>query len=240
MLRSVSIKTYSLWCTKIVKGERRDKRKRSFLIWQCRVASYFRDSKDNPRWEHATLSSVKNSIKRENPKKIDTAPQVPGGKLKVKKIRKAVVAPYVKSILCFGSIEGICWILAGSNPLALTSVIAGSVTLGVLAQGIYNKLVSAGNVKGMYNEMEYVDKIDSWIYPIKWRKIEKLIIDNIQLNINAIMKNREHGLKDITKKLDMQKDRFYLVIESIGQQLIQQNKVRICKDGRVVIINEQI
>ncbi|MBD9177074.1 MAG: hypothetical protein EGP87_13375 [Paraprevotella clara] len=53
-----------------MKGERRDKRKRSFLIWQCRVASYFRDSKDNPRWEHATLSSVKNSIKRENPKNI--------------------------------------------------------------------------------------------------------------------------------------------------------------------------
>lgn len=107
--------------------------------------------------------------KRENPKKIDTAPQVPSGKLKVKKIRKAVVAPYVKSILCFGSIEGICWILAGSNPLALTSVIAGSVTLGVLAQGIYNKLVSAGNVKGMYNEMERNDpnfEGEVWAYPV--------------------------------------------------------------------------
>lgn len=107
--------------------------------------------------------------KRENPKKIDTAPQVPSGKLKVKKIRKAVVAPYVKSILCFGSIEGICWILAGSNPLALTSVIAGSVTLGVLAQGIYNKLVSAGKVKGMYNEMERKDpnfEGEVWAYPV--------------------------------------------------------------------------
>lgn len=107
--------------------------------------------------------------KRENPKKIDTAPQVPSGKLKVKKIRKAVVAPYVKSILCFGSIEGICWILAGSNPLALTSVIAGSVTLGVLAQGIYNKLVSAGTVKGMYNEIERNDpnfEGEVWAYPV--------------------------------------------------------------------------
>lgn len=107
--------------------------------------------------------------KKENSKKIDTAPQVPSGKLKVKKIRKAVVAPYVKSILCFGSIEGICWILAGSNPLALTSVIAGSVTLGVLAQGIYNKLVSAGIVKGMYNEMERKDpnfEGEVWAYPV--------------------------------------------------------------------------
>lgn len=101
--------------------------------------------------------------------KFDTAPQVPSGKLKVKKIRKAVVAPYVKSILCFGSIEGICWILAGSNPLALTSAIAGSVTLGVLAQGIYNKLVSAGTVKGMYNEMERNDpnfEGEVWAYPV--------------------------------------------------------------------------
>lgn len=52
------------------------------------------------------------------------------------------------------------------------------------------------------------------------------------------MKNREHGLRDVIKKLDMQKDRFYQAIESIGQQLIQQNKVRICKDGRVVVVNE--
>ena len=107
--------------------------------------------------------------KKEEPKRVDTAPQVPSGKLKVKKIRKAVVAPYVKSILCFGSIEGICWILAGSNPLALTSVIAGSVTLGVLAQGIYNKLVSAGTVKGMYNEMERKDpnfEGEVWAYPV--------------------------------------------------------------------------
>ena len=84
--------------------------------------------------------------KKENPKKIDTAPQVPSG-----------------------SIEGICWILAGSNPLALTSVIAGSVTLGVLAQGIYNKLVSAGTVKGMYNEMERKDpnfEGEVWAYPV--------------------------------------------------------------------------
>ena len=107
--------------------------------------------------------------KKEEPKRVDTAPQVPSGKLKVKKIRKAVVAPYVKSILCFGSIEGICWILAGSNPLALTSAIAGSVTLGVLAQGIYNKLVSAGTVKGMYNEMERNDpnfEGEVWAYPV--------------------------------------------------------------------------
>lgn len=131
--------------------------------------------------------------KRENPKKIDTAPQVPSGKLKVKKIRKAVVAPYVKSILCFGSIEGICWILAGSNPLALTSVIAGSVTLGVLAQGIYNKLVSAGTVKGMYNEMERNDpnfEGEVWAYPV----LNKFM--NMFKDIRHNKKNTKEEVKD--------------------------------------------
>ncbi len=135
--------------------------------------------------------------KGENPKKIDTAPQVPSGKLKVKKIRKAVVAPYVKSILCFGSIEGICWILAGSNPLALTSVIAGSVTLGVLAQGIYNKLVSAGNVKGMYNEMERNDpnfEGEVWAYPV----LNKFM--NMFKNIRHNKKNTKEEVKGASEE----------------------------------------
>lgn len=135
--------------------------------------------------------------KRENPKKIDTAPQVPSGKLKVKKIRKAVVAPYVKSILCFGSIEGICWILAGSNPLALTSVIAGSVTLGVLAQGIYNKLVSAGTVKGMYNEMERNDpnfEGEVWAYPV----LNKFM--NMFKDIRHNKKNTKEEVKGVSEE----------------------------------------
>ena len=135
--------------------------------------------------------------KKEEPKRVDTAPQVPSGKLKVKKIRKAVVAPYVKSILCFGSIEGICWILAGSNPLALTSVIAGSVTLGVLAQGIYNKLVSAGTVKGMYNEMERKDpnfESEVWAYPV----LNKFM--NMFKDIRHNKKNTKEEVKDASEE----------------------------------------
>lgn len=39
----------------------------------------------------------------------------------------------------------------------------------MLAQGIYNKLVSAGNVKGMYNEIERNDpnfEGEVWAYPV--------------------------------------------------------------------------
>lgn len=136
--------------------------------------------------------------KKEEPKRVDTAPQVPSGKLKVKKIRKAVVAPYVKSILCFGSIEGICWILAGSNPLALTSAIAGSVTLGVLAQGIYNKLVSAGKVKGMYNETERKDpnfEGEVWAYPV----LDKFM--SMFKNIRHNKKNTKEEVKEVPEEV---------------------------------------
>lgn len=136
--------------------------------------------------------------KKEEPKRVDTAPQVPSGKLKVKKIRKAVVAPYVKSILCFGSIEGICWILAGSNPLALTSAIAGSVTLGVLAQGIYNKLVSAGKVKGMYTEEERENpnfEGEVWAYPV----LDKFM--SMFKNIRHNKKNTKEEVKEVPEEV---------------------------------------
>ena len=36
---------FQIQAAKIVKGERRDKRKRSFLAWLCRAASYLRVTK---------------------------------------------------------------------------------------------------------------------------------------------------------------------------------------------------
>ena len=36
---------FQIQAAKIVKGERRDKRKRSFLAWLCRAASYLRKTK---------------------------------------------------------------------------------------------------------------------------------------------------------------------------------------------------
>ena len=36
---------FQVQAAKIVKGERRDKRKRSFLAWLCRAASYLRETK---------------------------------------------------------------------------------------------------------------------------------------------------------------------------------------------------
>ena len=85
---------------------------------------------------------------------------------------------------------------------------------------------------------QQIDKIENWLYPIKLKKIEKLIIDSIQINIEPILKNRNQGLKLINKKLNMEHESLLKNIENIEQKLINQNKVRLCKDGKVIIINE--
>lgn len=88
------------------------------------------------------------------------------------------------------------------------------------------------------NNMNQTNKIERWLYPIKLKRIEKLIIDTIQLNIESVIKNRTQGLNEINKKLNIECEKFYKNIEEIAQKLINQNKVRLCSDGKVVIINE--
>lgn len=123
-------------------------------------------------------------------KKVDTAPVIPSGKLMVKKIRKAVVSPYVKSILAFGAIEGVCWVLAGSNPLTLASAIVDSALLGGLSQLIYKKLVQAGKKKGYYDNEEKEDldpENKFWAYPV----FDKFM---------GMFKNIRHGKKKEEQK----------------------------------------
>ena len=88
------------------------------------------------------------------------------------------------------------------------------------------------------NNMNQTNKIERWLYPIKLKRIEKLIIDTIQLNIESVIKNIAQGLNEINKKLNIEYEKFYKNIEEIAQKLINQNKVRLCSDGKVVIINE--
>ncbi len=87
------------------------------------------------------------------------------------------------------------------------------------------------------NKLEIEDNIEKWLYPIKLRKIEKLIIDNIQMNIREILKNRNRGLRRIYINLNIECENFYQYIENIKQKLIKENKVRLCANGNVVIIN---
>ena len=67
----------------------------------------------------------------------------------------------------------------------------------MLAQGIYNKLVSAGTVKGMYNEMERNDpnfEGEVWAYPV----LNKFM--NMFKDIRHNKKNTKEEVKVLQKK----------------------------------------
>ena len=91
---------------------------------------------------------------------------------------------------------------------------------------------------GDYDKVEQKSKIDNWLYPIKWKKIERIIIDSIQTNIEEIIKNRKCGLRMLAKRLNMEYKELYQNIENISKKLIKGNKAKVCRDGRVVIMNE--
>ena len=89
------------------------------------------------------------------------------------------------------------------------------------------------------DKLEREDKIEKWLYSIKLRKIEKLIIDSIQMNIEEILENRNSGLRRIYMDLNIESEEFYQYIENIKQKLIEEKKVRLCANGHVVIINNE-
>lgn len=108
-------------------------------------------------------------------------------------------------------------------------------------------IVKSYNEKSLEDVMDFIkiedninlgNRIENWLYPIKLKRVENLIIENIQLNIEKIIEDRKQGLEQVNDKLNMEQEKFYKNIDNIAQKLINQNKVRLCSDGRVVIVNE--
>lgn len=70
----------------------------------------------------------------------------PGKKYKVKKIRRAVVAPYVKSVLGFTGLGVVLGIAAGVGVSPLIPIASVGAGIGAIGQKIYNKMAANGMV----------------------------------------------------------------------------------------------
>lgn len=70
----------------------------------------------------------------------------PGKKYKVKKICRAVVAPYVKSVLGFTGLGVVLGIAAGVGVSPLIPIAAVGAGIGAIGQKIYNKMAANGMV----------------------------------------------------------------------------------------------
>ncbi len=89
----------------------------------------------------------------------------PGKKYKVKKIRRAVVAPYVKATLGFAVLAGVGSLLAGAGLAPFIPAAGIGAGIGALGQAIYNKMAKAGIVDKESEEQRQNDpkfEEDTW------------------------------------------------------------------------------
>ena len=93
--------------------------------------------------------------------KIETkSSKVPTGKIPVKKTRRAVVAPYVKAILCYGGIGCVATMAAGIGAAPILAASIAGAGIGAIGQSIYGKMVKFGvvdapNPNEYYNNKNY-------------------------------------------------------------------------------------
>lgn len=105
------------------------------------------DTLKKNREVEATPVVEEKTVVEEKPVVEESKSRVPSGKCKVTRVRRAVLAPYVKSALCFGALGGV---LLGSTMIGLTPIVYGMIGgagIGAIGQGIYASMVRNGYAK---------------------------------------------------------------------------------------------
>lgn len=77
--------------------------------------------------------------------------------------------------------------------------------------------------------------VDEWLFPIELNVISCLILEEIRGNINNVLINRAKAFKRIYIKLNITKQVFYENLKNIQKTLIKCGKVKVCKNGKVII-----
>lgn len=85
-------------------------------------------------------------------------------------------------------------------------------------------------------ELNPNSKLYEWIFPIKFSSILGFILEILQQNIHYILEEREKTFESICLQLKIDIAYFYKLIGDIQFLLIKFGKVKICKNGTVVIM----
>lgn len=88
-----------------------------------------------------------------------------------------------------------------------------------------------------YVQMTSNTKMYDWLYPINFSSMLAFTLELLQYHLYRILSNREEAFKLICLNLNISQDYFRENIESIQNLLIVSNKVKVCKDGKVIIMN---
>ena len=87
------------------------------------------------------------------------------------------------------------------------------------------------------NEDDTQSDVDFWLYPIEFTTIQKIIIDEI-VKSSVLCDTRENIIKKIELYTNIPEKVIVYNMEQIKELLIEFNKIRICKNGEVIVINE--
>ena len=95
-------------------------------------------------------------------------------------------------------------------------------------------------LQGESLELSESSVLYNWLYPIKFSIDLAILIEAIHKNINYILINRTKGLEMIYCTLNINKESFYTKIEEIKSILIKSGKVKVCSDGTVILMNDEL
>ena len=126
-----------------------------------------------------TAEPAKEEVKE--PKKES---RVPRGVLAVKRTRRAIVAPYVKAILCYGALGGVMVAAAGVGLSAIGTGMLVGAGVGAIGQKIYHKMINSGAVVVPNADFE---KNSSYEIPVVGSYIlkdAKSLLDSLRKNKN--------------------------------------------------------
>lgn len=90
-------------------------------------------------------------------------------------------------------------------------------------------------VSDNYNIGPNSKHIKEWLYDVKFNCIEKIILREIIKKLDEFIEDRKHELNNITIKLNINKTELIKNVQNIRKKLIENNKVKITKNGSVII-----
>ncbi len=94
------------------------------------------------------------------------------------------------------------------------------------------------NATKEYVEMRPETGWFEWLYPIEFTSTLAFVLEVMQANINYILLNRTQSFHVICSKLQINPEDFSNSIKEIQELLIKYEKVKVCKDGKVIMMND--
>lgn len=94
------------------------------------------------------------------------------------------------------------------------------------------------NATDKFVELRQESNVYNWLTPIIFSIKLGFIIEIMKNNMDYILKDREKAFSLICSKLQITQSSFYSSIYELQDILIRSRKVKVCKNGKVILMND--